>query len=121
MGMFKAPLLCERNNGGLKFVQEYHGADEEQKKQWYELNSSLIEKGKSAAVTSKQRWMNFFGNFYQGLMMRCRYAQRLRNMRSKFVVNLGRDDASRSQITPAWQEVENGERKILRVCLDWRE
>ena len=60
MGMFKAPLLCERNNGGLKFAQEYHGADEEQKKQWYELNSSLIEKGKSAAVTSKQRWMNFF-------------------------------------------------------------
>ena len=54
-------------------------------------------------------------------MMRCRYAQRLKNMRSKFVVNLGRDDASRSQITPAWQEVENGERKILRVCLDWRE
>ena len=55
MGMFKAPLLCERNNGGLEFVQEYHGADEEQKKQWYELNSSLIEKGKSATVTSKQR------------------------------------------------------------------
>ena len=51
MGMFKAPLLCEKNNGWLKFVQEYHGADEGQKKQWYELNSSLIEKGKSAAVT----------------------------------------------------------------------
>ena len=70
MGMFKAPLLCERNNGGLKFAQEYHGADEEQKKQWYVLNSSLIEnckeKRKSAAVPSKQRWMNFFGNFDQG-------------------------------------------------------
>ena len=48
-------VVWKKNNGGLKFAQEYHGADEEQKKQWYEMNSSLIEKGKSATVTSKQR------------------------------------------------------------------